>query len=97
MARRDPLVTLVDGEPAAGYWLRVSKAIMPGCETAIRAGFMIGLMTDLRGVGASLWMDVGTGRESWQKVSVTLFADSYDDAIMPFAALLEARRLAAGS
>lgn len=97
MSRRDPLVPLVDGEPAPGYWARVGKAIMPGRDVVIRTSRAFGLNTGYSGVGASLWTDVGIGRESWQKVSATLFADTYDDAIMPFAALLEARRLASQS
>lgn len=93
MARSDALVTLTDGEPVADYLARVGRALPVGAPLAIRlvVGFSLG--TGETSLGASLWADLGHDRESWQRVTGTVYADTYADAARHFIALLDARHV----
>ena len=87
---REPLIHVTEGEDPAVFWVRAIAAAadharVRGKYTSGRLRLEIGTAfafgDRVRSYNAaSLWVECGTGRtESWQRVTPTLVADSYQE------------------
>lgn len=87
--RREALVPSKPDENASEYLARVRAALDPSWPLAIRVGPAVSFTTGQRSKTGAVWANVGTRSDIWQKVTTTLFADTYAEVLTYWAKLLD--------